>query len=303
MVGGTGPLGRAVSRLAAAKGLPVETTSRTGAAPLDVSCPDQVRAVLRKEQPHAVLYLVRASRDASEDSARESVAHMVRLAERAADFGARRFVLASSAAVYGDWHQEPRRESDPLEGASTYALEKILAERSLSAIAAERGLSGVSLRIFNVFGPGCRDSLLNSLVEGPPPLLSVTPNFVRDYVHVDDVASALIRSLERDHVTGPVNIGSGQAVDNVTLAAARPSAFRLGDDEVRSFSVADPTRAHAELGWRPLQDPLAYVRGNAEIHGAGYRSKSSSQGDSSGRSCGPSDGDGMTHSVEVIPPR
>lgn len=261
VVGGTGPIGTAISRVSAQSAMTVITSSRNGAVRLDVAEPEQVREVVREVRPEALIYLVRAPRTADEAAVRDSAAYLDRVVTIAADHGLRRAVLASSAAVYGDRHPEPRRETDPLEGTSVYAAEKKLAEDTLATTAEQRGISAASLRIFNVFGPGCGESLLNALVDGPPPLLRVTTQFVRDYVHVDDVAAALLRAVACDEVRGIVNVGSGRGIDNTELAAARPGAFRAGDGEIRSFSVADPRRVREELDWWPEVDPLAFVRG------------------------------------------
>ena len=176
-----------------------------------------------------------------------------------AKIGVQRVVFASSAAVYGDRHSEPRTEADQLEGTSPYAQEKINAEIAMAEEAAASGLSVVSLRVFNVFGPGCSASLVNALIEGPPPRLAVTAEFVRDYVHVDDVARAFLGAIDSPQVTGALNIGSGHGVSNEELAAARPGAFREGDDSIVSHSVADVTRARALLGWRSRHGVLAYL--------------------------------------------
>lgn len=259
LVGANGPIGRAVSRLSGVHDLPVVATSRSGSLAVDVSIPAQVEAILRSVRPEALVYLVRAPRGASDRQIDTAVEQMLRVASLAVQAGVSRFVLASSAAVYGDRHRAPRRESDPTEGVSAYATEKITAERQLEEFALDRGLSAASARIFNVFGPGCRDSLLNALVEGPPPVLAVTPHFVRDYVHVDDVASALLLAAQRDDVIGAVNIGSGRGVDNSQLAAACPDRYMDGDASIRSFSVADPAYAKASLAWQPREDPFEYV--------------------------------------------
>lgn len=223
--------------------------------------PEQVRKVFRAVKPEAIVYLARAPRSADENAVRDAAMQLSRVVAVAADVGVRRVVLASSAAIYGDSHPQPRRETDPLEGASVYALEKKLAEEALAAAAEAHGLSAVSLRVFNVFGPSCDDSLLNALVSGPPPILRITKEFVRDYVHVEDVAEAFLHAVARDDVTGIVNVGSGRGIDNAELAAACPGAFQAGDGDIRSFSVADPTRAHVDLEWWPGRDPFAFIRG------------------------------------------
>ncbi|OJU43472.1 MAG: hypothetical protein BGN98_05685 [Microbacterium sp. 69-7] len=256
VVGRRGPIGEALSRIAIRTFLPIEFAGRSGPLRMDVRSPEDVEAVLLRSSPEAIIYLVRGDTTAGRDFGGEAARDLRTFALAARAHGARRVVFASSAAVYGDHSPTPHRESDPLEGTSSYAIEKIRAERAIDRI---EGLSTVSLRVFNVFGPRCDKSLLNALVSGPPPVLSVTPNFVRDYVHVDDVARAMVRAVGRATVRGAVNIGSGRAVDNTELAAARPGSFVWGSEAVRSFSLADVTRARTELGWWPEIDPIDFV--------------------------------------------
>lgn len=82
----------------------------------------------------------------------------------------------------------------------------------------------------------------------------------RDFLHTDDVADALVTLLQSD-LTGPVNVGSGEAVavrtviELVARACGRPDLVRLGARPTPPADppllVADVTRLRDELGWRP----------------------------------------------------
>lgn len=133
--------------------------------------------------------------------------------EAALHTGIKRVVYASSAAVYGDHPELPKTEESPLQPKSPYATSKAVNE--VDALAS--GLSTMGLRFFNVYGPG---------QEANHPYASVIPRWVaaakdnrsiilygdgtqtRDFVHVHDVARALLLALDSTCV-GVCNIASG----------------------------------------------------------------------------------------------
>ncbi|QRY41710.1 NAD-dependent epimerase/dehydratase family protein [Microbacterium hominis] len=252
VLGAGGPIGRAIAR--AAEPGRVVSASRSADVRVDADDADAVAALVSRVSPQAVIYLVN-DRARSVEAAISQLRISLLVAQ---EQGVERFLFASSAAVYGDQRPGPLRESDPLESNTPYAEAKI---RSEELVAAAGGLSTASLRIFNVCGPGCGDSLVNRLAFGPVPDLRVSDGFVRDYVHVDDVASAFLAATRRPDTQGPVNIGRGVAVDNLSLAARVPDGhYRRAGGGPDSFSVADVGRARTELGWVASIDPLEVLR-------------------------------------------
>ena len=73
--------------------------------------------------------------------------------EAARQQGAKRVVFASSAAVYGDLPELPKREDMPLKPLSPYAVDKLASEYACQMYTHLHGLETVSLRYFNVYGP------------------------------------------------------------------------------------------------------------------------------------------------------
>lgn len=180
----------------------------------------------------------------------------------------RQVVLASTAHVYGGAHPAPCHEDHALEGASPYALSKISAERLLHEWATAPGHSGVSLRLFNVFGPGQSDSnvvatIARQVLAGDQ--VAVHCGWPRrDFVYVDDVARAFVAALKgRPSGASSVNIGSGRATSIGELArlllqlAQRPGGTVVersaaGPSPVNpACIVADVARARRLLGWEP----------------------------------------------------
>lgn len=261
IIGGGGPIGQSLAQLLRSEGTHVVATTRSrGEYPLDVRDVHQVRSLLSRLRPSAIAYLVNPvlQTDARVAEVEEWATVAQRTAEEAAAAGVTRFVFASSAAVYGDDQTEPRSEESPLRGKGAYAGLKIASESALRDLRA-MPMSILSARIFNVYGPGCAASLINRLRDGSVPDLYSTPFFVRDYVHVDEVASAIRVALRLECVDVPaVNVGSGRAVSNLMLMHSVPSRLYRAVDapDIRSFSVADPSRAASVLDWRAVLDVM-----------------------------------------------
>jgi UDP-glucose 4-epimerase len=185
--------------------------------------------------------------------------------------GAERFVLASSAAVYGDAPGGARDEDDRLDPLSPYAVSKLAAEDLVALASRRHGLVGVSLRYFNVYGAGqAADSAYAAVVPrfaadvalGRPPIVHGDGEQTRDLCHVTDVARANLAALDAPAATaGEVfNVGVGRATSVNELAAAlvRLSGRALAPrhDEPRPgdvrHSLAAVERARRALGFSAL---------------------------------------------------
>ena len=131
----------------------------------------------------------------------------------AREAGVKRVVYASSAAVYGDYPELPKTEESPLQPKSPYAESKIANEIDAST----SGLPTVGLRFFNVYGPGQEANhpyasviprWVAAVEEGRPVELHGDGTQTRDFIHVQDVARAIVLALESTYV-GVCNIASG----------------------------------------------------------------------------------------------
>jgi len=137
----------------------------------------------------------------------------------ARDAGAKRFVLASSCAVYGDCPALPLREDCPPQPLSPYAVTKLAGEHYARVFHELYGFPTVSLRYFNVFGPGQRpDSpyaaviprFAQAVAAGRPPTVYGDGEQTRDFVHVANVVEANMLACRSDRAVGrAINIGSG----------------------------------------------------------------------------------------------
>ncbi len=132
--------------------------------------------------------------------------------------GAARLVYTSTGgAAYGDTDVLPTPEDHPARAASPYGVSKVAAERYLDCWAGLTGMSTLSLRLANVYGPrqnplgeaGVIAIFIHRLLAGLPCIVNGDGEQTRDYVYVGDVADAVSRAVARPEAAGVVNIGTG----------------------------------------------------------------------------------------------
>jgi UDP-glucose 4-epimerase len=226
--------------------------------------------VFREEGPEAVMHL------AAQASVGRSVANphldaetnvlgSLNVLECARRAGTRRFVyISTGGAGYGDTDVIPTPESHPTRPVSPYGTSKVAAELYLACWEALYGLSGVVLRLANIYGPrqnphgeaGVIAIFTDRLLKGEPCVINGDGLQTRDYVYVGDVAEAVLQALERPQVTGPVNIGTGVETTVVALFEALRAAFGHGESRhgaarpgEQRRSLLDASRARQVLGW------------------------------------------------------
>ena len=186
-----------------------------------------VTAFFTRFRPEAVLHLA-ALASVPRSIAEPLTAHAVNLdglaltLDAARQAGVRRFVFASSAAVYGPNPRLPSHEDDPLDPVSPYAAQKAAGELIARAYRAAFGLETVALRYFNVYGErqraddayaGVIARFAEALAAGSATAISGDGSQSRDFIHVADVARANLAALcGPDPGPAPINIGSGEAL-------------------------------------------------------------------------------------------
>jgi len=188
--------------------------------------------------------------------------------EAARAAGTRRFVFVSTGgAIYGegDGQELPLPELAPIAPMSPYGQSKHAAEGYLALYERLYGLSGVSLRLGNVYGPrqdplgeaGVIAIFCGKLLDGGRPTVFGDGRQTRDYIYVGDVVAAALAAAESE-ATGAINVGTGVETDVLELAARlgelggrdfEPEFSPPREGEVQRISI-DPARAGAELGWK-----------------------------------------------------
>ncbi len=189
--------------------------------------------------------------------------------EAARAAGVRRFVFAASSAAYGDTLELPKHEDMRPTPLSPYASGKLAGEQLLEVYGRLHGLSTVSLRYFNVFGPRQVDDspytgviaiFARALLEGRVPTIHGDGEQTRDMTYIANVVQANLAALQRDLPPGTVcNVGCGERVRLLDLCAEmarlagvdRPPLHgpeRAGDVK---HSLASIEKARRLLGYEP----------------------------------------------------
>ena len=141
--------------------------------------------------------------------------------------GARKVVLASSAAIYGDNPTVPKLESMPPEPKSPYAATKLAGEELLKEYHQLHGLGTTSLRFFNVFGP--RQDPRSAYAAAIPIFIAKAlrdetigihgdGGQTRDFIHVADIVGALAYAGASEDMSGTYNVGYGRSQSILALA-------------------------------------------------------------------------------------
>ncbi|WP_170266535.1 NAD-dependent epimerase/dehydratase family protein [Brevifollis gellanilyticus] len=189
----------------------------------------------------------------------------------ARDAKVKRFMFASSAAIYGDTEAPLKHESDPVLPLTPYGLQKYASERYGQMFHQLYGLETVALRYFNVFGPrqsfnspysGVIARFCTLMLRGEPPTIFGDGLQSRDFAYIDNVVAANLLAAERpaENVAGRVfNIAGGTSVTLLDLIAElnkltgqsivpKHEPGRCGD--IR-HSAADLTASRTDLAYEP----------------------------------------------------
>jgi UDP-glucose 4-epimerase len=195
----------------------------------------------------------------------------LRVLEAARAAGTRRVVFAASSSAYGDSPALPKIETMPPEPMSPYAASKCGAEFLVRAYAHCYGLSTISLRYFNIFGPRQRaDSpyaavvprFAEAMAAGRKPVIFGDGTQTRDFTHVANAvhANLLAGSSEKPLLGEVVNIACGRSFDLRHLVGAMAKLLGASADcefapprvgEVM-HSSADISAARALIGYEPV---------------------------------------------------
>ncbi|MDP3693244.1 UDP-glucose 4-epimerase GalE [Bradyrhizobium sp.] len=209
--------------------------------------------------------------------------------------GVNRFIFSSTAAVYGNPHQVPVRESAPTRPLSPYGSSKLMTEIMLHDTAAAHGMNYVALRYFNVAGadPQARiglatvgaTHLLKIAVEaatGQRAKVDVfgtdypTPDgsCVRDFIHVSDLAQAhgaALTYLRGGGTSATLNCGYGrgysvlETIEAVRRVSGRNFAVQYAPRRPGDIMtmIADTSRIRSTLDWTPQFDDLDTIAAHA----------------------------------------
>ena len=228
---------------------------------------------------------------------RNNAANAFALFEAMLDHDVKKFVYSSTAALYGNPSRVPIEESDPLQPTNAYGESKLMVEQALSWLHSQNGLAYASLRYFNAAG-GCAERgedhcpeshlipITLGVAQGKRPYVSIfgtdyptrDGSAIRDYIHVEDLASAHLLALSaletRDKLIYNLGNGLGCTVREVIATVrkltghpvpAQEAPRREGDP---AELVASSEKIRRELGWTPRYPDLESIVSSAWVwHG------------------------------------
>jgi nucleoside-diphosphate-sugar epimerase len=221
---------------------------------------------------HAALVSVPASIEQPIDNHERNLTGLLNVLLASRDANARRLVFASSAAIYGNNPENPKREDMLPDPVSPYAAAKLSGEHYCRVFSQVYGLETVVLRYFNIFGPrqspnspyaAAIPKFAESALKGHPITVFGDGEQTRYFCYAENVAAANLKAAQTSGISGKVfNIASGvtysvnQAL-NVTAGIIRKElevhyeAERAGDVK---HSSADISAARELLGYQPAVD-------------------------------------------------
>ncbi len=190
------------------------------------------------------------------------------LLEFSEKFSVKKFIFASSCAIYGNPRILPISEDHEPSPLSPYAESKLSGEK-ICIEHLKRGLDIVILRFFNVYGPK-QDSnspysdvisrFIKRILNGEPPIIYGDGDQTRDFVYVDDVLSVIEKTLLSKKTENRIfNIGSGKrySVNQIFRILKELSGFE-GEPEYKEarrgeirHTIANISRAEKEIDWKP----------------------------------------------------
>ena len=178
--------------------------------------------------------------------------------------GGKRAVFAGTCAEY-DWNYGYCSEGiTPIRPQTLYGICKNSLQQILAQFSKQTGISSAWGRIFFLYGPyeaksRLVPSVITSLLQEQP-VRCTDGNQIRDFLYVEDVASAFVSLLE-SNVEGPVNIASGQPVALKTIIytiadlLGKRHLIELGalpvPENESSFLVADVGKLSEKVKWQP----------------------------------------------------
>jgi UDP-glucose 4-epimerase len=234
----------------------------------------------------------------------ENLSNLTAVVGAAVAGNCRKFVMSSTAALFGFPERIPIDEEQRLDPASAYGESKLLCERALAWAEKVHGMRFAALRYFNAAGadPAGRAGedhdpethlvplAIGAALGSRAPLTVFGTDYdtpdgtcIRDYVHVSDLAEAHLRALPLlDHRSVRYNLGNGtgysvqQVIETVGRVAGRPVPHSLGPrrEGDPAALVASSAKLRQETGWTPrfpaLEDIVSTAFAWHSAHPRGY---------------------------------
>jgi len=235
-------------------------------------CNSKISQIFKKEKPEVVFHY------AAQINVRKSVAEPIKdakinilgslnILENSQKYKVKKIIFTSTGgAIYGEADIIPTPETYPENPLSPYGIAKLTVEKYLDYYYKIFGLSFISLRLANVYGPrqnskgesGVVAIFYDKLLNKQQPIINGNGQQTRDYIFVDDVIEANFLALQKNKV-GIFNVGTGietsvneifQKIKKVTKSNLKAiyKPAKKGDLE---RSCLDCSKIKKQLGWQP----------------------------------------------------
>jgi UDP-glucose 4-epimerase len=248
---------------------------------------DHVALARAVEGQHVVFHLIGGSNPASSNRAPASeiatgTLNTLHLLDIARAVGVRKIVFISSGGtVYGIPNTVPIAETAPTEPISAYGIDKLTIEKCLALYHHLYGLNYHVLRVANPYGPfqsphkkqGVVAAFVHRALAGDPLTIWGTGEVTRDFIHVDDVVSALLACISYTGSHRVMNVGSGrglsinqlvQDLEQVLARGTLPVLRKQARDSDVPVNVLDVSLIAQEIGWRPTVPWIEGLRATVE---------------------------------------
>jgi GDP-L-fucose synthase len=290
VTGATGFLGQRVCRLLDAQGLAHVKTSRS--LGLDLRDAAATRSFLLAHRPRQIIHCaahvggIQFGLKYPADLFHDNLLMTLSLLQGAQASGVQRLVNPISNCAYpgaAQFFKEDEFWDGPLhESVMTYGFVRKASWVGAWAYARQYGLDSLNLILSNMYGPqdhfeAERSHALGALVmkmvqakrqQAPEVIIWGTGAPVREWLHVDDGAEALVRGLSAPATDQPINIGVGKGISILDLAKLIAAEVGYTGQLVLDpskpdgapYKTVDGSRGAALLGWSPGRDLHAGIR-------------------------------------------
>lgn len=235
---------------------------------------DAFRDVYQQAAPEVVYHMAaqidiqKSIRDTAHD-ATVNILGTIRVLECMRDFGARKIIYASSAAVYGEPHYLPVDEEHPNTPISFYGISKYTPEHYIRVYAGMHGFSYTILRFANAYGirqdpkgeGGVVSIFVDKLLTGQTPIIFGDGEQTRDFVYVADIAEACVRAAHKGDgkiinvsTNTQTSVNQLLAVMEEALGVDIPAEYRPARAADIVDNYMDNTRLRELLGFVPAYD-------------------------------------------------
>ncbi|MEH7384301.1 NAD-dependent epimerase/dehydratase family protein [Bacillus sp. JJ1521] len=199
----------------------------------------------------------------------------IKVLQVAKELGIKKFIFASSAAVYGDNESLPIQEEAVLQPTSPYGISKMSAEKYIESFCKLHDITYIIFRFANVFGPkqskdgegGVIKIFFDCMMKGVPPQIFGDGTQTRDFIFVEDIARAHVAAL-KEVPSGIYNVSTNTEISvnelinwikETTQVELSPiyTEERAGDIYK---SCLDNSKIKTNLGWEPVYSVLEGIK-------------------------------------------